>query len=118
VRNVYRFRRTTADRRRLLQARGAFIQCNVTRAIGSLASESEDRCRKWMPRSGGRGAIVPALTWAVGMLQERGFTYELPASSLSRRSPMRVLPRSRLFLVAGVALAATAAPNPPESTFG
>jgi len=74
------------DRRssvRLLQARGAvFIQCNValSGAISSLATESgkplaetDAEVRAGLKRG---VKIVPALTWAVGMLQERGFTYE------------------------------------------
>ena len=68
---------------RMLQARGAvFIQCNValTGAIRSLAGdfgrpvqEVDAEVRAGL-NPGVR--IVPALTWAVGMLQERGFTYE------------------------------------------
>ena len=68
---------------RLLQARGAlFIQCNVALrgAINGLAqdfgrpvAEVDAEVRNGL-NPGVR--IVPALTWAVGMLQERGFTYE------------------------------------------
>jgi hypothetical protein len=68
---------------RMLQARGAmFIQCNVALggAIRSLAAdfgkplaEVDAEVRAGL-NPGVR--VVPALTWAVGMLQERGFTYE------------------------------------------
>ena len=85
LRNVY-LGTSTDDRRssvHLLQSRGAvFIQCNValSGAIASLAadlarpvSEVDAEVRAGL-NPGVR--IVPALTWAVGMLQERGFTYE------------------------------------------
>jgi hypothetical protein len=68
---------------RLLQARGAvFMQCNVALrgAISSLArdfgkpeAEMDAEVRAGLNPG---VKIVPALTWAVGMLQERGFTYE------------------------------------------
>jgi hypothetical protein len=58
------------------------MQCNValSGAIASLANE----VGKPLPeidaevRAGLNPGVkvVPALTWAVGMLQERGFTYE------------------------------------------
>jgi intracellular sulfur oxidation DsrE/DsrF family protein len=68
---------------RSLQAKGAvFMMCN--NSLQGLASE--------YARESGRTAselhaeliaglhpgvkVVPALTWAIGMLQERGFTYE------------------------------------------
>jgi hypothetical protein len=85
VKNVYLG--TGADDRnssvRLLQARGAlFIQCNVALggAINGLARDFDlpvadvDQEVRAGLNPGVR--IVPALTWAVGMLQERGFTYE------------------------------------------
>jgi hypothetical protein len=85
VRNVY-LGTGKDDRRssvRLLQSRGAvFIQCNValSGAISSLASEFGQPLAETDAevRAGLNPGvkIVPALTWAVGMLQERGFTYE------------------------------------------
>jgi hypothetical protein len=85
VRNVY-VGTGKDDRRssvRLLQARGAvFMQCNValSGAISSLAAEfgmplAETDAEVRAGLNPGV-KIVPALTWAVGMLQERGFTYE------------------------------------------
>jgi hypothetical protein len=85
VRNVYLGSAKDDGRSsvRLLQARGAvFIQCNVALrgAIGSLASESgrpvSDVDAEVRAGLNPGVKIVPALTWAVGMLQERGFTYE------------------------------------------
>src|SRR5262245_31365987 len=68
---------------RALQARGAvFIQCNValSGAINSLAREFgkpvADVDAEVRAGLNPGVKIVPALTWAVGMLQERGFTYE------------------------------------------
>ena len=85
VRNVYlgTGKDDTRSSVRLLQARGAvFIQCNValSGAIASLATDS-GRPRAEVDAEVRAGLnpgvrIVPALTWAVGMLQERGFTYE------------------------------------------
>jgi hypothetical protein len=85
VRNVY-LGTGRDDRRssvRALQARGAvFMQCNValSGAISSLAAdfgtplaETDAEVRAGLNPG---VKIVPALTWAVGMLQERGFTYE------------------------------------------
>jgi len=85
VRNIY-LGTGKDDRRssvRLLQARGAvFMQCNValSGAISSLATEFGKPLAETDAevRAGLNPGvkIVPALTWAVGMLQERGFTYE------------------------------------------
>jgi hypothetical protein len=68
---------------RLLQGRGAvFIQCNVALggAINGLAGDFKLPVTEVdVEVRGGLNPgvrIVPALTWAVGMLQERGFTYE------------------------------------------
>jgi len=68
---------------RNLQARGAvFMQCNVAlrgaisglaRDVGAPVADVDAEVRAGLI-PGVR--IVPALTWAVGMLQERGFTYE------------------------------------------
>ena len=85
VRNVY-LGTGKDDKRssvRLLQARGAvFIQCNVALrgAISSLATEFgrpvPEVDAEVVAGLNPGVRIVPALTWAVGMLQERGFTYE------------------------------------------
>ena len=85
VRNVYlgTGKGDTRSSVRALQARGAvFIQCNVALggAISSLARESgkpvADVDAEVRAGLNPGVKIVPALTWAVGMLQERGFTYE------------------------------------------
>lgn len=85
LRNVYlgTEKSDTRSSVRMLQARGAvFIQCNVALggAIRSLATdfgkpvaEVDAEVRAGLNPG---VKIVPALTWAVGMLQERGFTYE------------------------------------------
>jgi hypothetical protein len=85
VRNIY-LGTGKDDRRssvRALQARGAvFIQCRVA-LQGAIAGLARD-FHKPVPEVeaevvAGLNAgvrIVPALTWAIGMLQERGFTYE------------------------------------------
>ncbi len=85
VRNVYlgTGKDDTRSSVKLLQARGAvFIQCNVALS-GAIASLATDFGRPRAEVDAGVRAglnpgvkIVPALTWAVGMLQERGFTYE------------------------------------------
>ena len=85
VRNVYlgTGKDDTRGSVKLLQARGAvFIQCNVA-LNGAIASLANDfgRPRAEVDAEVRAGLnpgvkIVPALTWAVGMLQERGFTYE------------------------------------------
>ena len=68
---------------RKLQSRGAvFIQCNVALSggISGLARESgrpvADVDAEVRAGLNPGVVIVPALTWAVAMLQERGFTYE------------------------------------------
>jgi hypothetical protein len=59
-----------------------FIQCNVALqgAINGLAREfgkpQADMDAEVRAGLNPGVKIVPALTWAVGMLQERGFTYE------------------------------------------
>ena len=85
VRNVYlgTGKGDTRSSVRLLQARGAvFIQCNVALrgAISGLAADFKrpvpDVQAEVVAGLNPGVRIVPALTWAVGMLQERGFTYE------------------------------------------
>jgi hypothetical protein len=85
LRNVYlgTGKGDTRSSIRGLQARGAvFIQCNVAlggaisslaREFGTPVPEVDAEVRAGL-NPGVR--IVPALTWAVGMLQERGFKYE------------------------------------------
>lgn len=85
LRNVYvgTGKSDTRSSIRSLQARGAvFIQCNVAlqSGINSLARDFgapvEDVDAEVRAGLVPGVKIVPALTWAVGMLQERGFTYE------------------------------------------
>jgi hypothetical protein len=85
LRNVYlgTGKGDTRSSIRSLQARGAvFIQCNVALqgAINGLAREfgkpQADVDAEIRAGLNPGVKIVPALTWAVGMLQERGFTYE------------------------------------------
>ena len=85
IRNVYLGSATNPGRGtvRGLQARGAvFMMCN-----NSLQGTSRDWARELNVSPSDLHAelvaglnagvkVVPALTWAVGMLQERGFTYE------------------------------------------
>ena len=85
LRNVYlgTGRSDTRSSVRALQARGAvFLQCNVAlqgainglaRDFGTPAADVDAEVRAGLVPG---VKIVPALTWAVGMLQERGFTYE------------------------------------------
>jgi hypothetical protein len=85
LRNVYlgTGKGDTRSSVRSLQARGAvFIQCNVAlsgainglaREFGKPQAEVDAEVRAGLNPG---VKIVPALTWAVGMLQERGFTYE------------------------------------------
>ena len=85
LRNVYlgTGKDDTRSSVRMLQARGAvFIQCNIalSGAISGLARDSGTPVAE-VDAEVRAGLIpgvkvVPALTWAVGMLQERGFTYE------------------------------------------
>jgi len=85
LRNVYlgTGKSDTRSSVRSLQARGAvFMQCNVAlqgainglaRSFGKPEAEVDAEVRAGL-NAGVK--IVPALTWAVGMLQERCFTYE------------------------------------------
>ena len=85
LRNVYlgSGKDDTRSSVRTLQARGAvFMQCNVAlsgaisglaRAAGKPVAEVDAEVRAGLNPG---VKVVPALTWAVGMLQERGFTYE------------------------------------------
>ena len=85
VRNVYlgTGKGDTRSSIRSLQARGAvFIQCNVAlqgginslaRDFGAPVADVDAEFRAGLVPG---VKVVPALTWAVGMLQERGFTYE------------------------------------------
>jgi len=85
LRNVYlgTGKSDTRSSVRALQARGAvFIQCNVAlqgaitslaREFGTPVGDVDAEVRAGLVPG---VKIVPALTWAVGMLQERGFTYE------------------------------------------
>jgi len=85
LRNVYlgTGKGDTRSSIRSLQTRGAvFIQCNVAlqgainglaREFGKPVADMDAEVRAGLNPG---VKIVPALTWAVGMLQERGFTYE------------------------------------------
>ncbi len=68
---------------RALQSRGAlFMMCNnalrgIARDFSRQAGTSESDMHAELIAGLNPGVrVVPALTWAVGMLQERGFTYE------------------------------------------
>jgi hypothetical protein len=85
IRNVY-LGRTIGETRstvRTLQARGAvFMMCN--NALNGIAAEyahesgatASDVHAELIAGLNPGVKVVPALTWAVGALQERGFTYE------------------------------------------